>query len=179
MLFLSLFSTLAHAEDPAKTVSIEVSSTKPGLVISGILARATAVSSTGAVAQAALVQDLCTAPCTVEASPGFTELYGKGRGHVATPRRFELRSGTYQLQVQPGSSALLYTGRVSTYVGVLALTSFGTLAYMSKSVHGMDESFGPAIGGAAGGAALLAGGITLMVTQRGKWTLAEGPATGP
>lgn len=114
----------------------------------------------------------CETPCTLWAPPGTLRLRSQGRGLHPTDADLEIPAAGAEVRVRAGRSAMhsLGVGLVAVGATTILATMFVALAdqgIFSGTTRGsLDLSTSAVLGAAGVGAALLAGGIPLVVLHR-------------
>lgn len=130
----------------------------------------------------------CETPCTLWVPPGVLRLRAQGPGVRATDEDIDVPAGGAEVTVRAGRAALHNVGVGLVGAGATAIlaTMFVALAdqgVFSGTTRGsLDLSTSAVIGAAAGGAALLAAGIPLLLAHRNGATVraaAVSVAVGP
>jgi hypothetical protein len=127
------------------------------------------VAGSSATISTTWYRDICIAPCTIEAPPGIGEFFARGGGHVATATKLDLRAGTNIVDIDPGSSALRYTGAWCTLLGGTAALLGAT--FLVADSDGAISAPSTYVALLAGGGAVLGGGFALTISNRGRWSV--------
>jgi hypothetical protein len=162
--------------DPAGSVTVEIASDKPGVELDVVVARSQGVVQGyrgAAVVTTTSWQRVCVAPCEAQVSPEGQFFVGgdtPATGQFTLPRdgeRVKLTIQSGSTCAYAGGSALAwYLGAPALIVGVIILVLGGTNDSREMLIGG-----GIATGA---GAAALAGGIVLMLSNRTRVTTESG-----
>ncbi|MBN1335490.1 MAG: hypothetical protein JXB39_05970 [Deltaproteobacteria bacterium] len=171
------------AASPSGPAVLEITSTKPAVMLARIESRSTGyVSGMGfgyasggvigggsAVVNATQYRDLCVTPCRVELPAGFHELAFYGQGYRSYTEMYDLLPGeTKVLSVHPGSFGVAYLSLLGATAGLTSLLTGGIFLAMDAGKRPAEQllGLGTDVALIGGGAVLTGLGIWGMKASR-------------